>query len=246
MECSSEVRSNEIKRICKLINQNYDYSVHVGVLLCEGDENSIDVKLYSKVYPNLLVIPVGGWSDVDKLVKSIRKRNEDKSVFGLIDRDANSKKEIRQYRKDKGIYCTKLPFIENVICSPEVIKIFCRYLNLDYKYTIKLIDEMALQALTHKFREALPVNISISMDDLIESVHISIKTKDGIVLEKMVNEPNILYSYKDKTIANIVAEALGLKGRPSYYEFFADMLEENLVKYDLITVTRAYLPQVEI
>ena len=246
MECASEVYSNEIKRICRLIEQNYDDSIHAGILLCEGDENSIDVKLYSKVYPYLYVIPVGGWSDVEKLVKSVRKRNEEKSVFGLIDRDSNSKREIRQYKKEKGIYCTKLPFVENIICTPETIKIFCRYLNLDYKKTIKTIDEVALKALTHKFREALPVNISISLDDLIDSVYICIRTNEGVQQEKIVDESNILYSYRDKTIANIVAEAIGLRGRPSYYDFFADMLEEPLVSHDLITVARAYLPMIEV
>lgn len=246
MESSSEVRQKEIKRICKLIDENYDSSIHAGVLLCEGDENSIDVKLYSKVYPYLFVIPSGGCSDIEKLTPSIRKRNEEKSIVGLIDRDANSKKEIKQKEKEMGIYCTKLPFIENIICTPEIIKIFCRYLHLDYKQTIKLIDEMALKALTHKLRDTLPVNISISYDDLIENISISIKTKDGVSLQKSVNEPNILYSYKDKTIANIVAEAFGLKGRPAYYDFFAEMLEEPLISHDMLMAARAYLPMIKV
>lgn len=246
MECSSEVRGLEIKQICKLIDENYDSSIHAGVLLCEGNENSIDVKLYSRVYPYLLVIPIGGCTDVINLIHSIRKRNEDVLIFGLIDRDANSKKEINMLKKEKGVYCTKLPFIENIICTPEVIKILCRYLNLDYKKTIKEIEESIMRAWINKLKDHFPINVSISRDDLIESAFISVKKKDGTVVEKTIIESNILYSYRDKAIASIVADAFSLKGRPGYYTFISEMLDEVLVSHDLLMAMRAYLPMIEI
>ena len=246
MECSSEVRGLEIKQICKLIDENYDSSMHAGVLLCEGNENSIDVKLYSKVYPHLLVIPIGGCTDVINLIHSIRKRNENTPIFGLIDRDANSKKEINLLQKEKGVYCTKLPFIENIICTPEVIKILCRYLNLDYKKAIKEIEESLMRAWINKLKDHFPINVSISRDDLIESAFISIKKKDGTIVEKTIIETNILYSYRDKAIASIVADALLLRGRQSYYIFIAEMLDEPLVSHDILMAIRAYLPMVEV
>lgn len=245
MECSSEVRKNEIKYICKLIDEKYDSSIHLGVLLCEGNKDSIDVKLYTKVYPYLAIIPTGGCTDVIKLIHSIRKRNEDKLIFGLIDRDTNSKTEIKKLEREKGVYCTKLPFIENIICTPEVIKILCRYLNQDYRKTIKEINESVLKSLTNKIKEALPVNVSISRDELIDSIAFSIKKKDGSVVQKTVNESSVLYSYKDKTIASIVADAFMLKGRHAYYDFIAEMLEEPLVSHDLLIATRAYLPMIK-
>lgn len=242
MESSSEVRNIEIKQICKLIDENYNSSIHIAVLMCEGNENSIDVKVYSKIYPYFYIIPSGGCSDIVKLIRSIRKRNEDIMILGLIDRDANSKKEIRTLQKENSIYCTKLPFIENVICTPEVIKILCRYLNLDYKQTIKIIKESLLKAWISKLKDAFPMNVSISRDDLIESATISIKKKDGTIVEKTIDESNILYRYRDKAIASIVADALMLKGRQAYYEFIKEMLDEPLISHDLLKAMRNYLP----
>lgn len=129
---SSEIKKLEIKEACRLIKEKYDKEKYVGVLLCEGEMNSLDVKLYSKVYPYLLVIPLGGWTDVAKLLRSIQKRNEDIKIFGLIDRDSNSKMKIKKLRQNENIYCTKLPFIENVICNPEIIKVICEYKGIDY------------------------------------------------------------------------------------------------------------------
>lgn len=245
MECLSEARRLEIKRICECISSKYDSKVHLGVLLCEGEENSIDVKLYSKVYPYLLVIPSGGCSDIIKMIHSVRKKNEEISILGLIDRDANSKKEIRKL-EEESIYCTKLPFIENIICTPEVIKIFSRRLNIDYDQTIKKINEEVLKLFAQKLKDVFPVNVSISYDDLIDNVFFSIKKKNGITLEKTVSESNILYRYRDKMIANVVAYALGLNGRQSYYEFVKDMLEDIEVSHKLIKVTRAYLPMIKV
>lgn len=242
MSSSPMVRKLEIKQVCGLIDKYYDSSIYEGIILCEGDENSIDVKLYSKIYPHLLVIPVGGCTDVIKIINSIRKRNEYKKVWGLIDRDATSKKDIHCLKKEKGVYCTKLPFIENIICTPEVIKIICRYLNYDYKKTIKSIKESLLKVLTNKIKDALPVNVSISKDDLIESISFSVKLQNGLTVEKTINESSGLYTFRDKTIANIVADALHLKGRQAYYGFIEKLLNTPEVSYDLIKVMRTYLP----
>ena len=98
----------------------------------------------------------------------------------------------------------------------------------------------------NKLKDHFPVNVSISRDDLIESAFISIKKKDGGTVEKTIIEANILYTYRDKTIASIVADAFMLKGRPAYYNFIAEMLEEPLVSHDILMATRAYLPMIEI
>lgn len=246
MAISSEVRRQEIEKICLWIDEKYNSSIHEGVLLCEGDRNSIDVKLYSKVYPYLLVVPAGGCTDIEKLISGVRRKNPTLKIFGLIDRDAHSKRELRKLQQGKKIYSTKLPFIENVICTPEVIKIICQYLNLDYKKIIKEINEGVLKALTNKIKNSLPVNVSISADDLIESISFSIKLKTGAVVEKTINERSSLYSYRDKTIANLVAEAFDLNGRQGYYQFIEKLLKKPEVEHDLLKAVRAYLPMIKV
>ena len=96
-----------------------------AVLLCEGKYDSIDYMIYKEVYPEFIVIPSEGCTDIKNLMPFMKKYCEYKT-FGLIDRDNNSKKRIRALAKDKKIFCTKLPFVENIICCPEVLKIISK------------------------------------------------------------------------------------------------------------------------
>lgn len=242
---SSELKKLEIKEICKIIQNRYDEKKYYGVLLCEGELTSLDVKLYSKVYPYLLVIPIGGWTDVAKLLRSIQKRNEETRVFGLIDRDSNSKAKVKKLKECDNIYCTKLPFIENIICAPEIIKLICEYQNIDYKKTIKKINQLLLSAIANKIKDSFPVNVGITRDELIESVSISIKKENGEIIEKTVNAGSCLYSYRDKTVANVVAGALSINGRQEYYNFISKMLDDENISSKVIKVARAYLPTIK-
>ena len=89
----------------------------IGILICEGDINSIDYAVYSAVFPDLYVIPVGGCSTVTRLTRRLMEKLSifDFYVFGIIDRDALSKREIKLLYRNASVYTTKLPFIENII-----------------------------------------------------------------------------------------------------------------------------------
>ena len=239
---SAEVRKLAIKEICQISDEKYDEEKYYGILLCEGEMNSLDAKLYSKVYPALLVIPVGGWTDVTKLLRSIRKRNEGIEVFGLIDRDSNSKRKIKELRVNEGVYCTKLPFIENIICTPEIVKILCKHLDLDYRKTIKSINQILLSAIANKIKDAFPVNVGLTRDETIESVSVSIKKEDETTIEKTVNASSCLYAYRDKSVANIVAAGLYINGRQEYYNFIGKLLDDANIAPNIVKVARFYLP----
>ena len=102
------------------------------------------------------------------------------------------------------------------------------------------MEPKKLQMIIHSFQ------MFSSLDELIESISFSIKKKDGSIVQKTVNESSSLYSYKDKAIASIVADAFMLKGRHTYYDFIAKMLEEPHVSHDLLIATRAYLPMIKV
>mgnify|MGYP006916250219 CR=1 FL=1 len=44
-----------------------------GILLCEGNKDSMDVFLYSIAYPEFIVVPVGGCSDIKRLLPFLKK-----------------------------------------------------------------------------------------------------------------------------------------------------------------------------
>ena len=233
----------DVDQLCAYIEEHFDEEKQLGVLLCEGDDNSLDAKLYGAVYPYLLVIPTGGFADIKKLLPCVKNRIE-VPAYGLIDRDGIAKKEINELKTNRQVYCTKLPFLENIICTPEMIKIGARYLKLDYRKVLKAVRENAMTSLSRKIKDTLPVNMSVSRDDVVESVQIVIVKSDGCTMEKTVNEANVLYTYRDKTIASEVSEAFGLHGRQDYYDFIEKLLEDSVEANDVIKVARSYLPMI--
>ena len=71
------------------------------ILFVEGTKNSLDVKLYNALFPDLSVIPQGNCHDVEKAVTGLRKSYDHHHVeaFGLIDRDVRPKDDIEKLAK---------------------------------------------------------------------------------------------------------------------------------------------------
>lgn len=242
----NELLNVQVKGIVSTVTdfENFD-ATYEGILLCEGTPTSVDVKLYQAVYPLLLVIPVGGWSDVMKLVSSVRRKIPWCTVLGIIDRDSRSKGEIKRLRQ-KGIYCTKLPFIENVISCPEVIQLLSRQKNLSGDENLQKIQRKLMHILSQKLRGALPINIPIGDEEPLASITIKIKKMDGMVLEKTVDEANIMYAYRDKAVANEASDVLGIIGRKNYYRFFIDCLDNHNLGPKILKCVSRCLPIIEL
>ena len=219
----------------------------IGVLLCEGDENSIDKAVYEIVYPDLLVVPVGGCSSVTRLLPRLKETLSLCDMYGyaIIDRDALSKKEKRDLFSRRGIYTTKLPFIENIICSPEVIKIICEREGLNYQFILDKIQKELLKNLWQKLKEALPINLGIEKNEQIIYLQIGASTRKKPI-SKLVTKSSILYSYRDKIITLIVGTHIGLKGKKAYYNYVIEMI--NDIEYrDILSRTFAsFLPKLEL
>ena len=127
-----------------------------GILLCEGNYDSIDFAVYSRAYPDLLVVPCEGCTVVTKMVPKVlwrlNGRMMEAKVFAIIDRDDLTKKRI-QTLEEQGIFCTGLPFIENIICCPEVLKILCKIYEKDYGEVKNRISSGLMERLQHRIKQ---------------------------------------------------------------------------------------------
>ena len=89
------------------------------ILFVEGQPQSLDVQLYSALFPDISVVPVGGCDDVIKAVEGMRNSSSlhDVEAFGLIDGDnRNSTEAIRL--AEKGIYSLNAYSVESLYyCS---------------------------------------------------------------------------------------------------------------------------------
>lgn len=95
------------------------------VIFCEGDSrNSLDYKIYSRLFPNYNVIPVNGHDQVISYCKSFNSNRELSllEAFGIIDGDAWTQEEIKSMKENNIMV---LPFneIENLICTQPIMEV---------------------------------------------------------------------------------------------------------------------------
>lgn len=213
-----------------------------AILLCEGRETSIDLMLYSEVYPELVVVPSNGCSDIIRLMPFMRKYSE-YETFGLIDRDNSSKKRIRKLAKEQNIFCTKLPFVENIICCPEVLKIISNTCDKNYNNVLKQVKKELAGHLVEKLNYLNPFNVELPPYDKIQMVSIVIVSDDK-VMQKNIDLDNIMYTFRNKSIVGSVAHALELHSSEAYCKFVKSCLDGQ-DKEKLIIAMAKYLPDLK-
>ena len=93
------------------------------LLFIEGDDSSLDRRLYSLIFPTVTLSPKGGWVEVDKSVVGINSNSELSwsKAFGIVDNDAREAEEIEGLN---GREVFVLPFftIESIYYHPALIK----------------------------------------------------------------------------------------------------------------------------
>ncbi|MGQ4808337.1 hypothetical protein NKDENANG_01719 [Candidatus Entotheonellaceae bacterium PAL068K] len=72
------------------------------ILFVEGEEQSLDCRLYRVIYPALMVHPVGGCTEVIRAVRSLKSNLNLHWVEarGIIDRDGRDESEVEKLKKD--------------------------------------------------------------------------------------------------------------------------------------------------
>jgi ABC-type cobalamin/Fe3+-siderophores transport system ATPase subunit len=94
-----------------------------GILFCEGDNtNSLDYKVYTMLFKEYLVIPVGGHLNVVNYCKALNTRQDvfGKKALGIIDGDCHLPAQIGKY-EEENIYTLKLNEIENLLCDEVIL-----------------------------------------------------------------------------------------------------------------------------
>lgn len=93
------------------------------ILYVEGQEGSLDARLYKILFPGFTVIPKGGYSTVDKSVRGLRESESlhHAEVWGLVDKDLRSEQDI-QNTIEKNIGVLNVWSVESVYYSIEAIE----------------------------------------------------------------------------------------------------------------------------
>lgn len=92
------------------------------ILFCEGTKESYDYRIYSKVYKEYTVKPVGGHDKVIQYTKTFNELPQwiENSAVGIIDNDGMSMTEEKRLKKDK-IFCLPYNEIEMLLFDERLI-----------------------------------------------------------------------------------------------------------------------------
>lgn len=143
------------------------------VLFIEGDtRNSIDRRLYSLVFPEMNIRPLGS---CNKVIETTRAMNDQRGIhhlqsIGIIDRDRRTEKEV-EYLRRKQIMVPEVAEIENIFMLPGVIKLMAdkrgrdsgKVLRRVIKEVIRMFkrhsEEQALQHVRHMVKREMECRI---------------------------------------------------------------------------------------
>lgn len=129
------------------------------VLLVEGTEDkSIDIKLYSRLFPKYNIIPLEGCESVIQATKAYNRLPmlHYKTIKGIIDRDRRSEDEIASLAEYK-VFVPLVAEIENLFLLPQVIELVARKQSIDnidallYQTKEKIIEFLQM----HREEQAL-------------------------------------------------------------------------------------------
>lgn len=143
------------------------------ILFIEGEaRRSIDARLYSLVFPEYIVKPLGS---CNKVIETTRSFNDQQGLHhlqsrGIVDRDRRSDKEV-DYLRNKSIMVPDVAEVENIFLLPDVVKVMAARRGRDYGRIMHRLErdvvrmfrrhaeEQALQHVRHKVKREVECKI---------------------------------------------------------------------------------------
>lgn len=92
------------------------------VCFCEGEQSSLDIKLYTVLFPELTIIPAKGHRDVISCVDAINKQFDGflPKTIGIIDGDYHNAEQIKKW-EEKQVFSLAVNEVENILVDEEVL-----------------------------------------------------------------------------------------------------------------------------
>ncbi len=128
------------------------------VLFIEGDAtHSIDSRLYSAIFPEYTVKPVGSCNRVIEATRTFGAFSQMHRMesHGLVDRDRRSEAEV-SYLRYKGVMVPEVAEVENIFLSEPVIRIMAEVCGRNPEKVVKETRRMVVKAFSQQIpRQAL-------------------------------------------------------------------------------------------
>lgn len=165
------------------------------VIFVEGEKQSFDTQLYSILYPQYHVIACGSCTQVIALTKAFNKETSlhDLAVYGIIDRDFRTDREIEQYKKD-NIFTLDVAEVENLFLIEDVIRHIAKYLHKNPDEIFSIIEKNVRERLSKQINIQTCKSIAADIKYQLSTADISHKSEEEAQknLENLMN--NISYT----------------------------------------------------
>lgn len=151
-----------------------------NILFCEGIRGSNDEKIYSLLFPNFTIIPVGSCFNVINHTKAFNKiSNTTTKAVGLIDSDHHSSERLQKI-KEEGVFNFAVSEIENLFLDEEFLKCLAENILAD-KSKVYHIKEDIIKELEKEKDLQISNYISAKINNIFTDTDLS----KGNTLEKV-------------------------------------------------------------
>jgi ABC-type uncharacterized transport system ATPase subunit len=117
-----------------------------NILFCEGEKGSIDERVYTILFPELTIMPVGSCFDVINHTKAFNKlKNVNTQAFGIIDSDHHDIARLEKL-KECDIYYFKVAEVENLFLDCDFLKVLAKQILVE-ESNIELIKTEVIKEL---------------------------------------------------------------------------------------------------
>lgn len=227
------------------------------VILLEGDDSSIDYKLYEQVFTEYTLKPLGS---CEKVIQSVKAFNEQKSFhhissFGIIDRDRRKEEDIAKLN-EKDIWVLDVAEAENLLLLKNMVKTVASHMGKDADMVFNQVQsniitfftsQLDSQILLH-FKEILRKNFffvlnfnSKNISDAIAEIDASFSSIDKQALFDDIETEfrNLItandyygilriFNLKDALIPQSkVCELTGIKNKEEYLSLVLTLLKKQ-------------------
>ena len=238
-----------------------------NVIFVEGESNSYDTQLYTELYPNYLIVPCGGCSQVISRTKAFRNNPElhDCEVYGIIDRDFRSEHEIKKY-KSKGIYTINVAEVENLFLVEELIKLMAEQFGenvdtafhnvkqfvIDVRFSNQIngqicesvVAEIKYRLSSAEISKADETKAKESLESVLSSIdYDQIKSEQEQKFQQVLNSGNykeVLKVYNKKDLSKSIGHFLGIDNK--YYCSKVISLLRGSKHDEIVAALSPYLP----
>lgn len=228
------------------------------ICFCEGkDRSCLDYKLYSILFPEYTVIPVGGHLDVINYTNVCNKSTfPSNNAIGIIDGDCHKPEQISKW-KEQNIYTIPINEIENILCDPDIIETAIKtfmsgdvanqhYLDLFWKefeankvqqtiwYVNNIINNKFKENFLHEKQDISNLKtelLSITSEEEIDALYAErLMTIEDIIIRKEYEKALAIVNFKGKLTKHIAKQTIV----DNYPERVLGLIRSNDILRELI------------